>query len=176
MMRWARYLLALGVVVGVTGCNFVDEKKLHPRCPNFLLLAHAERMTKFNDGPGRDITDVDFSTKITNFMGSCDHTISGIEAELFVEISVHRGPGNRSRKASFEYFIAIPRFHPAPTGKKILPITVKFEKNKNRLVYRDQISIKMPLGHNEVAANYDVYLGFQLTNKQLEFNRRRRSR
>ena len=175
-MRWARYLLALGVVVGVTGCNFVDEKKLHPRCPNFLLLAHAERMTKFNDGPGHDITDVDFSTKITNFMGSCDHTISGIEAELFVEISVHRGPGNRSRKASFEYFIAIPRFHPAPAGKKILRITVKFNEKKNQLVYRDRIYLGIPLGHKDIAANYDVYLGFQLTGKQLKFNRRRPAR
>ena len=175
-MGWARHLLALSVAVGVSGCNLVDEKKRSPPCPNFLLLAHAERMTKFSDGPGRDVTDVDFSTKITNFQGTCDHTTSGIEIELFVDISVHRGPANRSRKASFKYFVAIPRFHPAPAGKKTLPITVVFEGNKNRLVYNDQIHIEIPFGGKEVASNYDVYLGFQLTNKQLEFNRRRRSR
>ena len=175
MMGWARHLLALSVVVGMTGCNLVDEEKRSLPCPNFLLLAHAERMTKFSDGTGRDVTDVDFSTKITNFQGSCDHITSGIEIELFVEISVHRGPANRSRKANFEYFVAIPRFHPAPAGKKILPVTVVFE-NKNRLVYRDQIYIEIPLSDKEVAANYDVYLGFQLTNKQREFNRRRRTR
>ena len=176
MKRWVRHLFALGVVVGVTGCNLADEKKLSPPCPNFLLLAHAERMTKFSVGPGRDVTDVNFSTKITNFHGSCDHTSRGIETDLFVEFSVQRGPANRSREASFEYFVAIPRFHPAPAGKKILPITVKFEGNKKRLVYRDQIHLKIPLGDMEVAANYDVYIGFQLTNKQLEFNRRRPTR
>ena len=175
-MRWARHLLALSVVVGVTSCNFVGENKQPPPCPNFLLLAQAERMTKFSDGPGRDITDVDFNTKITNFQGSCDHTESGIEAELFIEIAVQRGPANRSRKANFEYFIAIPRFHPAPAGKKILPITVKFKENKNRLVYRDRVYLEIPLGHKDIAANYDVYLGFQLTGKQLKFNRRRPAR
>ena len=169
-------MLVLGVVVGVTGCNLVDKEKRSLSCPNFLLLAHAERMTKFRDGPGRDVTDIEFRTKITDFLGSCDHTTSGIEAELFVEILVQRGPANRSREVSFEYFVAIPRFHPAPAGKKILPITVMFEENKNRLVYRDQIYIEIPLGNTEVAANYDVYLGFQLTDKQLVFNRRRRMR
>ena len=175
-MRWARHVLALGVAVGVAGCETVDERKRALPCPNFLLLGHAEGMTKFSDGPGRDVTDVNFRTNITNFLGSCDHTASGIEAELFVDITVERGPANRSHEASFEYFVAIPRFHPAPAGKKILPITVTFEENKKWLVYRDQISIEIPLGNKEVAAKYDVYLGFQLGAAQLEFNRRRRAR
>ena len=173
-MRWARLVLALGIAFGLAGCG--EEEKRAAPCPNFLLLGHAGNMTKFRDGPGRDVTDVEFRARIVNFLGSCDHTDSGIEAELFVEVAVQRGPANRSREASFEYFVAIPKFHPAPAGKKTLPVTVKFEENKSRLVYRDQVLIEIPLGDKDVAANYDVYLGFQLSAEQLEFNRRRRAR
>lgn len=175
-MRWARLVLALGVAIGVAGCGLFGEQKQFLPCPKFLLLSDAGDMTKFRAGPGRDVTDVEFRATISNFLGTCDHTDSGIEAELFVEISVQRGPANVSHGARFAYFVAIPRFHPAPAGKKTFPVRVTFEDNKSRLLYRDQVAIEIPLGAGEVAASYDVYLGFQLGAAQLEFNRRRRAR
>ena len=175
-MRWARLVLTVGVAIGVAGCGVFGEKKQSLACPNFLLLGHAGDMTKFRTGPGRDVTDVVFRGTITNFRGTCDHTESGVEAEFFVEISVQRGPANSSREASFEYFVAIPRFHPAPAGKKTFPVKVTFEENQTRIFFRDEIAIEIPLGAGEVAANYDVYLGFQLDAEQLEYNRLRRAR
>jgi len=174
-MRWARLVLAAGVAIGVAGCGGDGKKRSLP-CPNFLLLGHAGDMTKFRAGAGRDVTDVDFRTTITNFHGTCDHTKSGVEAEFFVEIAVQPGPANTSHEASFKFFVAIPRFHPKPAGKKTFPVRVRFGENKNRLLYRDQIAIQIPLGAGEVAGDYDVYLGFQLDAGQLEYNRRRRAR
>ena len=175
-MRLAGLALAVCVALGAAGCGVFGDKKLKLPCPNFLLLGHAEDMTRFRAGSGRDITDVDFRAKIVNFRGTCEHTRSEVEAEFFVEIAVQRGPANRSREASFEYFVAIPRFHPAPAGKKTLAVKVTFEENQTRLFYRDEIAIKIPLQSGESGVNYDVYLGFQLDADQLEYNRRRRAR
>jgi hypothetical protein len=174
-MRWARFVLAVGVAIGVTSCAGDDKKRSLP-CPNFLLLGHAGHMAKFRAGAGRDVTDVNFRTTITNFRGTCDHTKNGVEAEFFVEIAVERGPANTSREASFEFFVAIPRFHPKPAGKKTFPVRVRFEENKNWLLYRDEIAIEIPLGAGEAAGDYDVYLGLQLDAEQLEYNRRRKAR
>ena len=174
-MRWARLVLALGVTLGVAGCGG-DEKKRSLPCPKFLLLGHAADVTTFRAGPGRDVTDVEFRATISNFRGTCDHTKIGIEAEFFVEIAVRRGPANISREASFEFFVAIPQFHPAPAGKKTFPVKVRFGEKQTRLFYRDEIAIEIPLGAGEVAGDYDVYLGFQLDAEQLEYNRRRRAR
>jgi hypothetical protein len=145
-------------------------------CPNFLLLGHAGDITQFRPGPGRDVTDVEFRATITNFRGSCDHSKTGVEADFFVEFSVQRGPANRSREARFEYFVAIPRFHPAPAGKKTFPIKVTFKERQTRIFYRDEVTIEIPLRAGEIGANYDVYIGFQLDAEQLEYNRRRRAR
>lgn len=174
-MRWAGLVLAAGIAVGAVGCSG-DEKPRAQPCPNFLLLGNAGNITKFRPGPGRDITDVDFRAKIVNFVGSCAHTDSGVEAEFFVEMTIDRGPANASREAGFEYFVAIPKFHPKPAGKQTFPVKVAFGENQTQLIYRDEISIEIPLGEKETAGDYDVYLGFQLTAAQLEFNRRRTAR
>lgn len=164
------------IMLGVTGCGVFGEKRRALPCPNFLILGEAEDMTQFRAGPGRDITDVEFRAAIVNFRGTCEHTRSVVEAEFFVEIVIRRGPANRSREASLEYFVAIPRFHPAPAGKKTFAVKVTFEANETRVFYRDEIALEIPLGSGEVGANYDVYLGFQLDPEQLEYNRRRRAR
>ncbi len=174
--RFAKLALAAGVVLGAAGCGVFGEKKLRRPCPNFLLLGEAKDMTLFRAGPGRDITDVDFRAAIVDFSGTCEHTRSEVEAEFFVEIVVRRGPANRSRAASFEYFVAIPRFYPAPAGKKTFRVEVTFEDNQTRVVYRDEIALKIPLRGGEIGADYDVYLGLQLDSEQLEYNRRRRAR
>lgn len=174
-MRWSGLVLAAGILIGAAGCGS-DEKPVGPPCPNFLLLGNAGNMTKFRPGPGRDITDVEFRAKIENFRGTCAHTDAGIEAEFFIEMSIERGPADSSRQAGFEYFVAIPKFHPQPAGKQTFPVRVSFGENQTRLIFRDEISIEIPLGKGETAGDYDVYLGFQLTAEQLEFNRRRQAR
>jgi hypothetical protein len=174
-MRWAGLALAAGLAAGIAGCGG-DKKPVAPPCPNFLLLGNAGDITKFRPGQGRDITDVVFRAKIQNFRGSCAHTKTGVEAEFFVDMSIERGPANTARAANLEYFVAIPKFHPKPAGKQTFPVSVRFGENQNQLIYRDEISIEIPLAKNETASDYDVYLGFQLSPEQLEFNRRRQGR
>ena len=106
-MQLVKLALVIGVVLGVAGCGVFGEKKPNRPCPNFLLLGGAENMTQFRAGPGRDVTDVDFRAAIVDFRGTCEHTPSEVAAEFLVEIVVRRGPANRSRAASFEYFVAI---------------------------------------------------------------------
>ena len=171
-MRTARLALAVCAALGVAGCG---AKRSLP-CPNFLLLGHAGNMTQFRAGPGRDVTDVEFRAVITDFRGNCNHTKSAIEAEFFVEFAVHRGPANASREASFEYFVAIPRFHPAPAGKKRFRVKLSFGERQTRVLYRDEIRLEIPLRGDEVGPDYDVYIGFQLDAEQFEYNRRRRAR
>lgn len=174
-MRRTRLAAAI-VVLGVSGCGVFGDKEPNRPCPNFLLLGEAEEMTRFRPGPGRDITDVDFRATIVNFQGTCEHSRNEVEAEFIVEIAVRRGPANRSREAAFKFFVAIPRFHPAPAGKKTFAVEVTFEDNRPRVLYRDEITLKIPLGGGEVGANYDVYLGLQLDPAELDYNRRRRAR
>ena len=129
-------------------------------------------MERFVPGRGRDLTDVIFRANIADFQGSCEHDDDEVEVTLQVAFVVQRGPANKSRRADFEYFVAIPKFHPSPEGKRRFRVTVPFQANQTKVIYRDEIAMTIPLKKGERGVKYDVYIGFQLTADEIRRNRR----
>jgi hypothetical protein len=174
-LRRAMGVLVACAALGAAGCDMFKSAPKRPQpCPHFLLLGDADTLTDFRPGPGRDVTDVDTRAAIANFQGKCDYVDDDmVEVQLLIDFVVQRGPANESGEAAFRYFVAIPRFHPEPAGKKIFDVKLKFEDRRTRLGYRDEIYLEFPIGPSEVGASYEVYMGFQLTTEQLEYNRRR---
>lgn len=140
-----------------------------------MVVRNASATTGYSEGSGRDVTDVVYSTRIANFTGSCEWNKDRTEVDLDLRVlfETERGPANRSRKANFEYFVAIPAFYPAPQGKRVLPVEVLFPENVTRVRSGDTIYLKVPIARNKVAGDYPIYLGLQLTPQQIEENRRR---
>ena len=79
-MKMARWAVLGGIMLVVAGCGMGGGDKPRIPCPNFLLLGHAENMTRFQAGPGRDITDIDFRAAITNFHGTCSQDADEVDA------------------------------------------------------------------------------------------------
>ncbi|MEE2997311.1 MAG: hypothetical protein VX700_09215 [Pseudomonadota bacterium] len=137
-------------------------------------------MTRFKLGPARDITDIRFEAEIFNFRGQCNYDEDGeqwkVDVELLVEISVERGPANLGRNIEFEYFVVLPGFEGKVGGKQIFKVKGNFDQGKRRLVYRDEVRVKIPLGNPIDVKGAEIVLGFQLTPDELKFNRARRNR
>ena len=140
-------------------------------CPRVQILEYADRLTEFAQGSGRDLTDVVLSGRLVNFDGECNVEDDRVELDLAVEFVLERGPANRGREGRFAYFVAIPEFHPAERGKRVFPVEMKFESGANRVRYRDEISIAIPVTGQRGASDFNVFLGFQLSRDQLRFNR-----
>ena len=145
-----------------------------------LILHDAQSLTRFNLGPARDITDIQFEAEIFNFRGQCNYDEDGeqwkVDVELLVEISVERGPANPGRSIEFEYFVVLPGFEGKVGGKQIFAVKGKFDQRKRRLVYRDEVEVTIPLGNPIDVKGAEIVLGFQLTPDELEFNRARQNR
>lgn len=172
--RPLRVAAALCLAVTLAGCGLIGRKEALKPCPEFLIVGQGGELIKFVAGPGRDLTDVLFETKIVDFAGSCEHDDDTVSVTMSIDFSIERGPANRDRRAGFEYFVAIPKFYPAPQGKRVLPVRIEFKGNQTRIVFRDELELEIPLQPGEVGADYEVFLGFQLTPDELEYNRRRR--
>lgn len=171
-----KFFLVLLLSLVAAGCSVFKSDKFRAPCPNFLILGQGDKLVKFLPGPGRDVTDVQFEANIIDFAGSCEHDAKGVLVELNIAFAVKRGPANKERRADFSYFVAIPKFYPAKEGKNVFPIAVGFQPNQNRVIYRDVIDMQIPLKPKEVGAHYDVYLGFELTQAELDYNRNRTGR
>jgi hypothetical protein len=165
-------LLAVAALV-VSACGLVEEKKRYP-CPKAFVLSDAGSLVRFKPGTGRDITDILFEARIADFAGTCEYDEKkkkGVSIEMNVVVDLQRGPASKTPDIAFEYFVAIPSFLPKPEGKKIFPVTGRFEETQNRLTYRDAVRMFIPLDDPNDGVGLEVVVGFQLTPEEIRFNK-----
>ena len=156
------------------GCGLFGEKKPPPPCPPIFVLKEAGKLREYKPGPGRDITDVSFEAQIADFRGVCEYSKdrSQVDIDLSIAFDLTRGPANKDRKAAFSYFVAIPKFHPAPEGKRTFSLSTEFAGRSSHSRITDHVQIRIPFITGEPLEDYAVYLGFQLTHEQLKDNQR----
>lgn len=173
---WKRRMAGvLGLAMLAGGCGLFDEKKPPPPCPPIFVLKDAGKLTRYKPGAGGDITDVLFQGNIFDFRGLCEYNKerTRVEIKLSIAFEMLRGPANTDRKAVFGYFVAIPKFHPAPQGKKTFPLTTEFVENTTRVRLTDEINLEIPIDRKVKRSEYAIYIGFDLTQDELKENRSR---
>jgi hypothetical protein len=144
-------------------------------CPKVFLTEDTAHITAFRPGPGRDITDIDFQADLTGYTGSCVYDEKKLTVDLNVAFDVTRGPANATRKVAFNYFVAIPKVYPSAAGKRVFDVGFAFQPNQSRARFGDEIEVDVPLAKATDGPSYEIYLGFQLTPEQLDYNRKHRT-
>ena len=89
-----------------------------------------------------------------------------------------RGPANHDREAQFDYFVSVVDSERDVLNKQIFGVTVKFPGNLTRVSLTDNdppVTVDIPLAAGRDATDYQIFVGFQLTPDELEYNRRRRN-
>ena len=147
-----------------------------PPCPEIRIDSSTARLTDFASGRGRDITDIAYEAEIVSFEGTCEFDDDGVEVTMDMDIMISGGPAAEPGPIDLYYFVAIPRFHPDPAGKKIFDrrYTIPRSGARRERITESNIRVFIPLEDKLLAGAYDVYLGFQLNDEQLEYNRSRR--
>ncbi|MSO70610.1 MAG: hypothetical protein EXQ88_01100 [Alphaproteobacteria bacterium] len=167
--------LAAAVLL-LAGCSSAPQQAAAPgACPQVLVIGDTSQVTKFQTGTGRDPTDVVLQARISDFKGSCalDARRSRVNFDLSLQIEATRGPANRERRGAYEYFVAIATKDDVPLVVKVFPADVAFAANAERISMVEELTQTIPLRAGEQAADYHVYVGFQLTDAELAFNRAR---
>lgn len=166
---------AMALLLFAAGCETIGlTSKPGPACPEVMALRDAGSLVRYREGPGRDLTDVVFEAKVAGFSGECDYAKdrSQVTLDLGVAFEVRRGPANEGRTATFEYFVAVPAFHPAPQGKQTFTATVEFKGNTSRTRTGDRLKLVIPMEKGKTGEDYPVYVGFQLSEEELRDNRK----
>ncbi|WP_242390512.1 hypothetical protein [Pararhodospirillum photometricum] len=153
------------------GCSAFSREE--PRaCPQVRVDAATAGLTVFRDGPGRDLTDVELQGSFAGYEGTCAYGKTGVTVEMVLSFAVGLGPAAATRESTFQYFVALPRYFPEPAAKRVYTVGVSFPANVDRVIVRDEkLSVHIPLEPGATAEGQDVYVGFQLTPEQLEYNR-----
>ena len=183
--RWAgvRFEL-LGLLLLLSGCDslgiggMTNSYDAPPECPLVTTLSDAALITRHVEGAGRDIIDIDFTGKIISIKGRCSYEFDSETGEGTVEIDVttkfkiKRGAANKTRRADFQYLVSIVDDNGNILEKQTFPYSVKYSKNRFWVQEADSpIELSVPLRGGKTGQDFTVYVGFQLSQKELEFNR-----
>ncbi|MCH7936910.1 MAG: hypothetical protein IH994_07450 [Proteobacteria bacterium] len=178
-------LLAAGL--GACGVyEYVTDKISDPivlRCPEYLVVADAANLVRFRDGPGRDLIDVDFETKIIRVQLVCTSNIDKrtrvgtLDVEVTVTFRAERGPANRSREGRFDFFISVVGSDQKILYREVFAINVGFPGNKTRLLLRSEpVILEIPITPKRASRSFRIFAGLKLSRDELEFNRQRRQK
>lgn len=176
MTRPLLRLLALAAALpALSSCAVLGKTEEPPPCPPIFILGDAAQITKFRPGQGRDLTDVEAEGEVLGFSGGCTYDEKGALIDLQVTLGVNRGPADTDRKVDLTYFVAIPKFYPAPEAKAVFPVTITFPEGANFARHVDEeVVMRLPVKDKELIDSYEIYIGFQTSAEELEMNRKLR--
>ena len=164
----------------LSGCSSVrntlgDANPNPGPCPNALALYDAHRLVEIS-GDNAVYENVGFTGEILNVASTCRYsgrTADPIHMEMAVRLAFGRGPAAQSDTKTYDMFVAVTRTDRAVVDRQVFPITVTFEPGEDRVeVIEEFNSISLPrVSPTTSGANYEIIVGFELTDEQLEFNR-----
>ena len=164
----------------LAGCQSVRDRLADPEpnpgpCPNALALYDAHRVVRLT---GEDVVyeNVGFTAEILNVVGRCRYTdqdASPIDMQVGVRMAFGRGPAAVGREATFDLFVAVTRTDNAVIDRQVFPVTVRFDRGEDRVEVIEEFNpVTIPRATaNTSGSNFEVLLGFELTDEQLQFNR-----
>ncbi|MCC9620744.1 hypothetical protein LPB41_03485 [Thalassospira sp. MA62] len=166
-------VLSLGGLLAACGSDPFGELPV-PECPTAYLPKDTAKLVQFN-GMDKDLTDVIVEAEFGGYDGDCGYDLDDKMLSVMISpiINAELGPAAQSRSASFQYFVALRDPDGNFVQKNVFDVSMQFDEDLNMARFRDeQVSLTIPLENVDFGPEYEIYLGFQLTADQLDYNRR----
>ena len=164
-------LVAPALALALAGCGMFSPKETIS-CPRVSIVPDAAEATEFRDGPGRDLTDVVTYARVADASADCKYETRGVTVDLQVAIAAERGPANRAGFSEVEYFVALLDKNGAVRAREKYRLRFEFIENRQRVGRIEQLDPFIPLPQRVDGPNWSIWIGLQLSEEQLEWNRR----
>lgn len=173
----ARACLPAFALLGLAGCESLGLKAPSPAelalaCPKVAIVRDLQSVTQFRPGGGRDLADVVARGMLIDYAGFCEYDSDGVTVNVALFLGAEKGPAMQGSQAAFRYFVAVakPGEQDAST-KTVFDTTVDFPAGQTKAGNREDLAPRIPLPPDSNAKDWRVFVGFQLTEDQLAYNR-----
>lgn len=145
-------------------------------CPQVAIVDDLKNLTQFETPsaptPGTKISSITLS----NIESTCSLNEKTVGVDLTLTFNGLLGPKatswkTESRSFAYPYFIAVT----TPTGeilsKEVFAATIRYDGDEIAITQKENIRQVIPLRENMSAAGYEILIGFQLTDDELNYSR-----
>jgi hypothetical protein len=163
--------LLIAGAIALSACTSDGEGLV--ACPRVEVLQDLGSLVRFKPGPGRDATDVLVEAWVDGVGGQCFLDDNELLADLMVRIGTRRGPATKTDKATIGYFVAITDLNRKVLVRKAFETTAPFSYRKS-ILFEDILDLNIPLPRGAQTDSYTIFVGLELSEQELAFNRRKR--
>ena len=149
-------------------------------CPVEQVLKDANKLTRFQQGGGKDLVDIDYEADLKSVQLTCttdvdkESRIGTMTVEVVNTFVVKRGPANQQKRAQVPYFVSVTDQNRNILYKEKFALDANFGGNKSQLTLRNTpIILDLPLNPKLIGQSYRIYSGLELTKEQLHYNRQK---
>ncbi|HYM33635.1 MAG TPA: hypothetical protein VEU47_20210 [Candidatus Cybelea sp.] len=149
----------------------------HDVCPRASILGDASQVVLYKSGEGRDVTDITYQGEVTALAGECEFSSKGKVINMTVTITLvaTRGPAASGDSVQLPFFVSvIDKRQQRVMNKAVFESPIPFKDNRRRSGVAEQIAETINVEQGRTSADYEILVGLQLNEEQLEFNRKRR--
>jgi hypothetical protein len=176
--RLAPALLVSGLMtLGLGGCSWFHhgDKSAKtapppPVCPLVAIVPQLAQASQF-DGPATGYSSLTYTASLSSLTSKCSFEKHGISIDATFTLTVQQGPKGTGGTLDFPYFVAIldPAGSVLDRAEFSTPLTL--DANRIRLGSKEAVHEYIPLDDKTAAGSYGVAIGFQLDQRQVDFNR-----
>lgn len=170
----ARAILALlAVAVFVAACGTTQTAV----CPRVAVLNHASSVTKFAGGGKEEPANALYRLEMTDISMICKYGGGGLEeleANVKVAVTVLRGPKYTGGVGRVVYFVVVTDRSGAVLAKRTFPIRFDL-RGRAEISFTEGswMFVNLSARGGGGGAGYEIWTGFQLSDAELAYNRRR---
>jgi hypothetical protein len=141
-------------------------------CPAVRVLYDAQRFVEL-DGPER-FENVGFTGEILRVSSSCRYIADDpITINLQMDMAFGKGPKASGSSKDVVYFVTVTRKDIVPISRERFTQRVVIPAGADRVTLQSPVTeVVIPRANKDVSGvNFEVFVGFELNDAQLEFNR-----
>lgn len=169
-------VLAAGLMLASCGSNPVtralDTRSNAGPCPPASALYDAARIVEL-DGEGINYTNIAYTGEITGVELRCRYVEDQpLRAEVVLDFAFGKGPRATANAHTYNFWVAVTRRSSKVLAKEYFSVDANF--GSGRVAGRQEVieDILIPrLDESISGANFEIVVGFDLTEDQLAFNR-----
>ena len=171
VLRPTVQVASLVLLISLAGCGMFGTSQQYD-CPSTAAVGDATVQSKFRPGPGRDLTDVQYQVRLADVSSQCRYDSKGVDVRMRVGFALELGPANPDRNAAYEFFVAITDPSNEIVAKRIFTTPLAFPTNVGYVEHIEELQQRIPLPKGGSAADYKIIVGLQLTQDELDYNRK----
>jgi hypothetical protein len=170
-----RGIVLLGLLAGaaglLAGCGLFEDEP--PPCPRVAILDQAKMLTLYQEGAGRDLTDVTFEAGLADVSNVCEYDFdedegNQVTVQFILLVIATRGPAATTETVEVPYFVAIADPMRRVLAKRVFTAVLDFPDNNVRAQKVEEIEQIIPIAPQFAGPDYLVFVGLQFTREQLE--------